>query len=49
LALPKARLELTVTDCEPDVSVSSDEDDEELPSFLAQDSISPRVIIESGV
>ena len=30
-------------DCELDVSVSSDEDDEELPSFLAQDSIRPNV------
>ena len=51
LALPnsEARLVLRVTDCEPDVSVSSDEDDEddeddeELPSFLAQDSIRPSV------
>ncbi|MBT7013896.1 MAG: hypothetical protein HN962_03065 [Actinobacteria bacterium] len=45
LALPnsEARLVLIVTDCEPDVSVSCDEDDEELPSFLAQDSIRPSV------
>jgi len=45
LALPnsEAMLVLRVTDCEPDVSVSSDEDDEELPSFLAQDSIRPSV------
>ena len=34
---------LIVTDCELDVSVSSDEDDEELPSFLAQESIRPSV------
>jgi len=40
LALPKATLVLTVTDCELDVSVSSDE---ELPSSLAQDSIRPSV------
>jgi len=40
LALPKATLVLTVTDCELDVSVSPDE---ELPSFLAQDSIRPTV------
>jgi hypothetical protein len=45
LALPnsEARLVLIVTDCELDVSVSPDEDDEELPSFLAQDSIRPSV------
>jgi len=43
LALPKAMLVLRVTDCEPDVSDSCDEDDEELPSFLAQDSIRPSV------
>ena len=45
-ALPKAMLLLRVTDCELDVSVSSDEDDEddeELPSFLEQDSIRPSV------
>ncbi len=39
-------LVLRVTDCELDVSVSSDEDDEddgELPSFLEQDSIRPSV------
>ena len=40
-------LVLRVTVCELDVSVSSDdeddEDDEELPSFLAQDSIRPSV------
>jgi hypothetical protein len=40
LALPKETLVLRVTDCELDVS---DEDDEELPSFLAQDSIRPSV------
>tara|TARA_B100001996_G_C18315096_1_gene460175 strand:+ start:237 stop:380 length:144 start_codon:yes stop_codon:yes gene_type:complete len=40
LALPKATLELTVTDCELDVS---DFSDEELPSFLEQDSIRPSV------
>jgi len=43
LALPKATLVLRVTDCELDVSVSPDEDDEELPSFLEQDSIRPSV------
>ena len=45
-ALPKAMLVLRVTVCELDVSVSSDEDDEddeELPSFLEQDSIRPSV------
>ena len=45
-ALPKAMLVLRVTVCELDVSVSSDEDDEddeELPSFLEQESIRPSV------
>tara|TARA_B100001750_G_C15161157_1_gene424506 strand:+ start:286 stop:444 length:159 start_codon:yes stop_codon:yes gene_type:complete len=45
-ALPKATLELTVTDCELDVSVCSDE---ELPSFFEQDSISPSVNTKKAV